>query len=695
VDTAAPDTTITAGPASPTNVTDASFSFTSSEPGSTFACSLDGGPFSACTSPSSYSSLGAGTHSFAVRATDPAGNTDTTPASSSWTVDLTPPETTIASAPSDPSGATTADFTFSADEAGATFECSLDGVPFAACSSPESYAGLGDGAHTFAVRATDTAGNVEATPASVTWIVDSNPPDTSIASGPTSPTSSTGATFTFSSTQVGSTFECSLDGAPFAACTSPDGYTGLAAGSHTFDVRARDTAGNADTTPASHSWTIDLGPPETTITAAPADPTDATEAVFAFSASEAGSTFECSLDGASFAACPTPKAYSALAEGPHTFAVRATDAAGNVDATPASHAWRVDTSAPPPPVLESPADGTLTADDTVTVSGTAEPGTTVEVFDGAASLGTTPADGAGAWSTTLTGVADGAHTYTATASDAAGNTSAASSGRTVTVDTDAPETIMGTSPIGSTSSTSAALSFSSDEAGSTFECSLDGAQFVACSSPHAYHGLAEGPHAFDVRAIDAAGNVDPTPAARTWTVDTTPPPAPELTSPADGSLSASASITVAGTAEPGAVVEVFDGVVSKGVTTAGTGGAWSKPLTGLADGSHTFTARATDAAGNESPLSSARAITVDTSAPETTIGSGPADPTSETSADFVFTADEFATFECSLDGSPFTACSSPQSYVALSPGAHVFEVRARDTAGNHDPTPAIHGWTVA
>jgi hypothetical protein len=695
VDTAAPETTITSGPASPTNATDASIAFIATETGASFECSLDGAPFAACASPKTYSALAAGTHTFAVRATDAAGNTDTTPASLSWTVDLSPPQTAISSAPADPTNETDADFTFSADEAGSTFECSLDGGAWSACTSPQGYAGLAAGAHTFEVRATDSAGNTDATPASFAWVIDSDPSDTAIDSGPADPTASTTATFLFSSTPAGATFECSLDGATFSACGSPQSYTGLAVGAHGFEVRARDAAGNADPTPASWTWTVDVAPPDTTITAAPIDPTNATEAVFTFSASEGGSTFECSLDGSPFAACPSPKAYSSLAEGTHGFAVRARDAAGNVDASPASHSWTVDTTAPPAPVLQSPADGTLTASDTVVVSGTAEPGTSIEAFDGAVSRGTTAADGAGGWSKTLSGVPDGGHSYTAKATDAAGNTSAASNSRTVTVDTDAPETIMGTSPIGSTSATSAALTFSADEAGATFECSLDGAPFTACSSPHSYQGLSEGPHTFEVRATDPAGNVDPTPASRSWTVDTTPPAAPQIASPADGSLSASATVTVSGTAEPGSVVEVFDGGVSKSVTTANAGGAWSKTLTGLAEGAHTLTANATDAAGNQSPLSSAHTVSIDTTAPDTAIASGPADPTTDTSADFTFTADEpGATFECSLDSAPFTACTSPHAYTALSPGAHVFEVRAVDPAGNVDATPAGHGWTV-
>ena len=95
IDTTAPDThTITAQPSSPTNATSANFSFTASEAGATFQCSLDGGVFAACTSPKSYSGLGAGNHSFSVRATDAVGNTDPTPAAANWTIDATPPVTT-------------------------------------------------------------------------------------------------------------------------------------------------------------------------------------------------------------------------------------------------------------------------------------------------------------------------------------------------------------------------------------------------------------------------------------------------------------------------------------------------------------------------------------------------------------------------------------------------------------------------
>jgi hypothetical protein len=89
----------------------------------------------------------------------------------------------------------------------------------------------------------------------------------------------------------------------------------------------------------------DTEAPETTITSSPGDPSGP-EVSFSFMASESGSTYECALDGGAFASCTSPKAYSALADGSHSFQVRATDAAANTDATPASHAWVVDATSP-------------------------------------------------------------------------------------------------------------------------------------------------------------------------------------------------------------------------------------------------------------------------------------------------------------------------------------------------------------
>ena len=364
-----------------------------------------------------------------------------------------------------------------------------------------------------------------------------------------------------------------------------------------------------------------------------ADPTNSTSATLSFTSSESGSTFECRLGPGTFAACSSPATYTSLSEGAHVFEVRAIDAAGNTDPTPASRSWTVDTIAPAAPVIESPAEGSTSNTGGFTLSGTAEAGASVEFFEGLASRGTTNATAGGSWSKALTGVADGSHSYTARATDAAGNVSAASSSRTIVVDTAAPNTTIGTGPAGSTPSTGAIFSFSADDPAATFECSIDGSSYTSCTSPKSYSGLAEGSHTFSVRATDLAGNTDQTPASRTWTVDVTPPAAPVITAPADGTAFATSSVTLSGTAEPLALIEVFEGSTSRGTTSATAGGNWNKLLT-VTDGSHTYDATAKDNAANTSPVSNTVTVTVDTTAPNTTISSAPPSATSATGASF-------------------------------------------------------------
>src|SRR5450759_3961866 len=99
------------------------------------------------------------------------------------------------------------------------------------------------------------------------------------------------------------------------------------------------------------AFELDNTPPDTSIDSQnPAtNPTHSTSMIFTFSGTDTGSgvkSFECDLDGGGFAACASPKRYASLADGSHTFLVRAIDFDGNVDASPASHNWTVDTTAP-------------------------------------------------------------------------------------------------------------------------------------------------------------------------------------------------------------------------------------------------------------------------------------------------------------------------------------------------------------
>src|SRR5439155_3449048 len=237
---------------------------------------------------------------------------------------------------------------------GPTLPCRLDGDGFSACTSPVTYSGLGEGAHTFAVEAVDPAGNVS-TVTSYAWTIDvTPPPPPAIDSEPPNVTASTTATFSFTDSDASAIFRCKLDGGSFSACSSPITYTDLAEGEHTFAVKAVDPAGNQSTV-TSYAWFIDLTNPVVTIDPAsePHDPTNETSANFVFTSNKAGSTFECRLDGSEFSPCSSPKAYSGLANGRRSFGVRATDSLGNVGLATV-YEWTIDTVPPATTITSEP-----------------------------------------------------------------------------------------------------------------------------------------------------------------------------------------------------------------------------------------------------------------------------------------------------------------------------------------------------
>jgi len=244
---------------------------------------------------------------------------------------------------------------------------------------------------------------------------DATAPETRIDSAPASPTRSTSATFSFSATESGATFECSWRGASFSACTSPATFQSLTEGSHTFQVRARDATGNVDATPEARTVTVDLTPPDTRLDSVPPQESSSANATFTFSTTEGGATFECNLDGAGFRACVSPSSVTGLSRGTHTFQVRARDAVGNLDATPASHTWAV-LQALPAPAITSLVAGTTLSESQPTFSGMAAPGSTVIITLDGVEVGSTLATSSGEWRFTVPfALAEGEHTLFVTA----------------------------------------------------------------------------------------------------------------------------------------------------------------------------------------------------------------------------------------------------------------------------------------
>ena len=190
-----------------------------------------------------------------VRGVDSAGNSS----GPSWgglvVVDNALPSTTINVRPESVSRVKHPSFAFSS-EPGATFECSLDRARYAACASPLRIATLMAGRHTFSVRARDAAGRLQPTPTEWTWTFDPTPPVTSIPT-PTMPLGLDGtASFSFAASERSSKFACSLDEGAWEACFSPVVYEELEPGTHLFQVRATDKAGNTDWTSSSRNWRI-------------------------------------------------------------------------------------------------------------------------------------------------------------------------------------------------------------------------------------------------------------------------------------------------------------------------------------------------------------------------------------------------------------------------------------------------------
>jgi hypothetical protein len=238
----------------------------------------------------------------------------------------------------------------------------------------------------------------------------------------------------------------------------------------------------------------------------------------------------------------------------------------------------------------------------------------------------------------------------------------------------APETTIDSQPTNPSNDSGPAFSFSSSKMGSTFKCRVDGIPFADCASPFTI-ALVEGSHTFQVYAIDAGGVPDSSPASYTWTVDKTPPTVTILSHPGNPTKQTDASFGFNST-EAGTVECRLDGG-AWGVCGSST----TMQYVGLtANTSHIFDVRVTDAATNVG--STSFTWTIDTIPPTTTISGGPTGSIYVNSGQFAFSANETATFECSLDGGAFAPCTSPQAFAGLAVGGHTMTVRGTDVAGN-------------
>jgi hypothetical protein len=335
---------------------------------------------------------------------------------------------------------------------------------------------------------------------------DPPPPAPTITSAPPARTAATTATFSFTDTKAGVSFQCSLDGAAFASCTSPKAYT-VAKGSHSFRVRA--VSGSTTSSTVEFSWLVDPTPATPSITSRPGDPAPQTSASFSFTDSTPGVSFQCALDGGAYASCASPKSYSSLAQGPHTFRVKAV--AGAYSSNPASYSWVVDTVPPPAPwILAQPSNPSRSSDASFLFIDAELDASYLCRLDG------------GAWDPCLVAksysrLSQGSHTFAVKARDAAGNVGSASS-FTWTIDSIAPpKPVLTQKPSDPAPSNSGTFAWTDAEPGVSFQCRLDGDDWTSCTSPRTVTVTGNGTHQFAVRARDAAGNTSDA-ASYSWKV---------------------------------------------------------------------------------------------------------------------------------------------------------------------------------
>ncbi|UUR73600.1 BapA/Bap/LapF family large adhesin [Enterobacter asburiae] len=521
--------------------------------------------------------------------------------------------------------------------------------------------------------------------------------------------------------------------------------TDLPDGPHAITFNATDVAGNTGSTTTPFNLTVDTGVPSAPIISTAGDnagsiqtpltsgqstddttPTlngtaTANATVTVYENGQPVGTVQADATGAWSFTPSTP-----LASGSHTWTATVTDAAGNVSPTSPDFTLIVDTAAPNAPVISQAIDdvgsitGPLTSgqttDDTVPrLVGTSEPFATVKIYEGTTLVGTGTADGSGSWSILLTTtLTAGAHSFTAQATDAAGNTSVSSTSFSLTVDTTPPALPVLTSildDVGNAATPVANGGFTNDaqptlsgtaEAGSTVKIFDNGVQIgsvTATGGAWSYTpspALSNGPHNLTFTATDAVGNASAPTAGYVINVDTLAPGAPVISSVIDDVGSVTGPVTgtnptndtrptLSGTAEANATVRIYDGITLVGTVTADGSGNWTLPqtTTTLTQGTHNFTATATDAAGNTSVASAVTTIIVDTTAPTAPTGTFNADGSVLTG-----TAEAGSTVSIRLaDGSTVTAIAGSNgtysyTFINKQTEGQTLQITATDVAGN-------------
>ncbi|MCP3161380.1 Ig-like domain-containing protein [Myxococcus qinghaiensis] len=660
-----------------------------------------------------------GTHTVTATATDALTNVSVA-AESSFTVDLQAPDAPVIQTPNSATVVGSAGTAFSGTaENLSKVTVRVDGtqIGIATTSATGTWSlpvrsGFTDGSHTVTATAADAQNNTSAV-TTITFTVDITAPTPPVIQTPTEnqEVGTTGTAFSGTAEAL-STVSVSVDGAVIdTATTSAAGAwalpirAGFTHGAHTVTATATDALGNTSAV-ATRAFTVDIQAPDAPVIQTPNTVTVVGSAGTAFSGTaESLSKVTVRVDGnqvgiatASAAGAWSLPVQSGFADGPHTVTATAADAQNNTSAV-ATTTFTVDITPPAKPVIQTPSPTIVVGPAGTAFLGTAERLSIVRVSVDGTVIASPTATSEGTWSIAVrAGYSAGVHTVTATATDALDNTSLPAE-TTFTVDLTPPAAPTILTPTVDTVVGQEGTAFSGTaEPRSTVNVTVDGDPPVAAPvsasgnwSLPTQRGFTDGFHLVSATATDPANNTS-SPTEVRFTVDVTAPSAPTIGSPASGTLVGQAGTGFSGTAERLSTVKLLINESAFATAVTGSNGQWLVPvLTTLANGIHTVTATATDAANNVSAASTGIDITVDTLAPVIPTLTSPAVEAVVASQrpDFIGTTEAGARVSIFIDSAlsgTVTATSSGNwtfaPGTALSERRHDVQVRATDLAGN-------------
>ncbi|WP_119081077.1 Ig-like domain-containing protein [Chitinophaga alhagiae] len=601
------------------------------------------------------SSLAVGTHTLTVKASDGAGTTSSASEPLLLTITAKPPKpaTPVLVSGSSPLNEGKPGIKGTA-QPNSTVTVYEDGAPVGATTAdadgnwtfvPDN--NLADGPHELTATAKDAEGNESDASDALLFSIDTElpaKPVMALASG-SSPVSNSQPSLS-GTAEANSTVTIYTDGVETGTATADaDGKwsfalpAALADGPYVFTATATDAAGNVSAGPATLNIIIDTQAPAQPVAGLTEGSTpiknnepslggtaEPNSTVTIYVNGTLTGTATADADGNWTYTIPSP-----LTDGPYTMYVTTTDAAGNISVDSETLSITIDTEAPAKPAVELAAGTSPLKNNQPALGGNAEANSTVHIYVNDVEMGTAIADASGKWSYTFpSALPDGAHSITITAEDAAGNASSTSEKLDVVIDTGIPAApslpvLPGNSNghsgnnqpafTGTAEANSTVIIYVNGEAVGTATADVTGKWSYTIPA-----ALEDGNHAITTTVTDAAGNTSPASEALNVVIDTEVPVAPSAPalSGSNNGHSNSGQPAFTGTAEANSTVNIYvDGVVV-GTATADANGQWSYTLPAtLADGPHTISTTATDAAGNTSAASEAISFTVDTEVPVT------------------------------------------------------------------------------